>query len=237
MKMAASKAFTIVELLIVIVVIAILAAISIVAYNGIQDRARLSSAKAYQAQLLRSPDVLKATAMYNFDDCSGSTVRDSSEPTNNGTIVGTVSWSSDTPSGSGCSLYLNGSSRVDTAARIDASYYIKAAWVKITNCSPSNNIISGQGSAFYSCTLRAGHNGSWSSANGGNVLNDGKWHYVSLLYSDSTLKMHVDGKLVATSGSISAPSDLTNQIGALSGGNNFTGYIDDVLIIAGRGLD
>jgi len=34
--------FTIVELLIVIVVIAILAAISIVAYNGIQDRARTS---------------------------------------------------------------------------------------------------------------------------------------------------------------------------------------------------
>ncbi len=36
--------FTIVELLIVIVVIAILAAISIVAYNGIQNRANLSSA-------------------------------------------------------------------------------------------------------------------------------------------------------------------------------------------------
>ena len=43
--------FTIVELLIVIVVIAILAAISIVAYNGIQSRARniqqLSTAKTY----------------------------------------------------------------------------------------------------------------------------------------------------------------------------------------------
>jgi len=36
--------FTIVELLIVIVVIAILAAITIVAYNGIQDRARVSTA-------------------------------------------------------------------------------------------------------------------------------------------------------------------------------------------------
>jgi prepilin-type N-terminal cleavage/methylation domain-containing protein len=35
--------FTIVELLIVIVVIAILAAITVVAYNGIQDRARNSS--------------------------------------------------------------------------------------------------------------------------------------------------------------------------------------------------
>lgn len=38
--------FTIVELLIVIVVIAILAAISIVAYNGIQTRAKTSSAQS-----------------------------------------------------------------------------------------------------------------------------------------------------------------------------------------------
>lgn len=40
------KGFTIVELLIVIVVIGILAAISIVAYNGIQERARMSKMKS-----------------------------------------------------------------------------------------------------------------------------------------------------------------------------------------------
>lgn len=40
------KGFTIVELLIVIVVIAILAAISIVAYTGIQDRAKLSKTQS-----------------------------------------------------------------------------------------------------------------------------------------------------------------------------------------------
>lgn len=39
-----SRGFTIVELLIVIVVIGILAAITIVAFNGIQDRSRVSSA-------------------------------------------------------------------------------------------------------------------------------------------------------------------------------------------------
>ncbi len=45
--------FTIVELLIVIVVIAILAAITIVAYNGIQSRAQESSTSAYLSQNMK----------------------------------------------------------------------------------------------------------------------------------------------------------------------------------------
>ena len=44
LKQTKEKGFTIVELLIVVVVIAILAAITIVAYNGIQNRAKNSAA-------------------------------------------------------------------------------------------------------------------------------------------------------------------------------------------------
>lgn len=46
-----SRGFTIVELLIVIVVIAILAAITIVAFNGIQNRANASTAKGNASTL------------------------------------------------------------------------------------------------------------------------------------------------------------------------------------------
>lgn len=56
------KGFTIVELLIVIVVIAILAAITIVAYNGIQARANFSSYKSDIAS------INKAIIMYHADN-------------------------------------------------------------------------------------------------------------------------------------------------------------------------
>ncbi|QJU06929.1 type II secretion system protein [Candidatus Saccharibacteria bacterium oral taxon 955] len=49
-KQTKSSGFTIVELLIVIVVIAILAAITIVAYNGIQNRANDTAAKETASQ-------------------------------------------------------------------------------------------------------------------------------------------------------------------------------------------
>ena len=51
--------FTIVELLIVIVVIAILAAISIVAYNGIQNRANDNAIKSDLASFAKRMEILK----------------------------------------------------------------------------------------------------------------------------------------------------------------------------------
>jgi type II secretion system protein G len=56
------RGFTIVELLIVIVVIGILAAITIVAYNGIQERARASSATSALTQ------AAKKLAVYQVDN-------------------------------------------------------------------------------------------------------------------------------------------------------------------------
>ena len=66
LKQTKEKGFTIVELLIVVVVIAILAAITIVAYNGIQNRAKASAG----AQLANS--VAKKAEAYNSARTTGS---------------------------------------------------------------------------------------------------------------------------------------------------------------------
>lgn len=62
LKQTKQRGFTIVELLIVVVIIAILAAITIVAYNGIQNRARTSSAVA------TASGIQKKVEAYNIDN-------------------------------------------------------------------------------------------------------------------------------------------------------------------------
>lgn len=67
-KQTKSRGFTIVELLIVIVIIAILAAITIVAYTGITTRANASAAKS------NAETVAKVAAAYAADDQAGNGV-------------------------------------------------------------------------------------------------------------------------------------------------------------------
>lgn len=59
-KYTKQSGFTIVELLIVIVIIAILAAITIVAYNGIQNRAKTSNAQSAGNSLDKKTEVYNA---------------------------------------------------------------------------------------------------------------------------------------------------------------------------------
>jgi prepilin-type N-terminal cleavage/methylation domain-containing protein len=59
--MKKDRGFTIVELLIVIVVIAILAAIVIVAYNGVQNRAKTTSAQASAVTLQKKLEAYNAS--------------------------------------------------------------------------------------------------------------------------------------------------------------------------------
>lgn len=240
-KTKSIKGFTIVELLIVIVVIGILAAITIVAYNGISERARMSSAMAFESQL-RKKYMTDSTGMWSFDECSGSTVRNNSETNTNDTITGTVTWITDTATGQGCALRFNGSTtRIETQASLGAQYYVKGAWVRVATATcGSNNIISqgstnGVAAAFYtpSCRTSSGHNGSWNTVQAPGLINDGKWHYVAVEWRDGVLKLFIDGTTVASANS-PIPTNPTGvvAIGAHAGGNWFTGDIDNPFVAA-----
>lgn len=235
--------FTIVELLIVIVVIGILAAITIVAYNGIQDHARMATALEFEHQM-RTKYLQDATGDWNFDECSGQAVKNIGSAATTDTILGTATWITDTPTGKGCALRFDGTTNhIQTVASLGPTYYVKAAWVRITAAScGSPNIISqaatnGAVAAFYApgCKPSAGNNGNWSTVQSPQAINDGKWHYVTALWESGTLTMYVDGKSVSVATGVTAP--LTNStgyvaIGSHGGGNFFNGDIDNPFVAA-----
>lgn len=236
--------FTIVELLIVIVVIGILAAITIVAYNGIQDRARMASALEFEHQI-RSKYLQDATGDWSFDECSGQTVRNNGLTTSTDTISGTATWVTDTPTGKGCALRFDGSTnRIETTASLGSTYYVKGAWVRITTATcGSNNVISqaasnGAVTAFYtpSCKPNSGHNGTWGSVQSSQAINDSKWHYVAVIWENGVLTLYIDGKIAAPTptASVPAPTNATGYvaIGAHGGGNLFNGDIDSPFVAA-----
>ncbi len=66
------KGFTIVELLIVIVVIGILAAITIVSYNGIQNRAKVQTVNTDLSQLAKAITVARINESKALKDITGS---------------------------------------------------------------------------------------------------------------------------------------------------------------------
>ncbi len=243
-----SRGFTIVELLIVVVVIAILATITIISYNGITENARASSAKAFASQVYKR-DINDAQGYWGFDECSGSTAANGGgqAPTLQSAISGTVAWSTDTPFGRGCSLVFNGTSTyIATGLALSNTYYLKSAWIKSISNAGAQNVVSSvsgasTGSAFYlaSGNISGGHNGNWNAVRASTVQNDGKWHHVAIEFtrngtaSNGTLKLYVDGVQVAINQTAALMTDDTElqSIGRFGTGAYFNGLMDDVMVV------
>jgi prepilin-type N-terminal cleavage/methylation domain-containing protein len=233
--------FTIVELLIVIVVIGILAAITIVAYNGIQERARLATALAFESQL-RTKYFIDSTGVWDFDECSGGTVKNTSDTNTSDAITGTATWLTDTPSGKGCAIRFNGTyTRIETQAKLGSQYYVKAAWVRVAPTASCVNIISraqtnGVDAPFWltGCKLTAGYQGSYSAVQAPQLLNDNRWHYVAVIWEGGVLSLYTDGQKVASASGALAPLPAGGvvSIGSHSGGNLFNGDIDNPFVAA-----
>lgn len=241
-KRARARGFTIVELLIVIIVIAILAAIVIVAYTGVQERARMSGALAFEHSF-RMKYGAYATGIWTFNECSGTTVKNTSDTNTTDTISGTVSWiTSGTPTGQGCALHFDGTTHIETTSSLGSNWYAKGAWVRLSTaaCSNVDNIISqaitnGVQAALFmpNCQPNAGHNGSWYMVGGPTALNDNKWHYIAVTWENGNLTLFIDGQRIATAAA-PTPTNATGYvaIGAHGGGSFMIGDIANPFVAA-----
>jgi len=121
------------------------------------------------------------------------------------------------------------------------------AWFKCNSSADYNTIVRRSGSQHVLLRVRgpgigvepnklecyvAGNSGSVTSFTGP-VVNDNAWHHTVLTQEGSSIKMYVDGALVASGASVGTISSLTaaQQIGReASGTEYFYGTLDEVAI-------
>ena len=184
-------------------------------------------------------------ATYSFDEGSGSSVGDSSGNGN----VGTVSGATWTGAGKfGGALVFNGtSSRVnvpDSASLHLSSGMTLEAWVDPASVSSAwrDVIYKGNDNYYLEGTSDSGagvpagggiYAGSSAHAYGMGALPANTWSYLALTYDGATLRLYVNGALVASQAKTGAITSSTNQLqigGDSIYGQYFNGMIDEVRI-------
>lgn len=242
------RAFTLIELLVVIAIIGLISTLSVVSFSSAREKARIAKGLDFSASILRAngDDLLMR---WDFDECSGA-ITDQSETASGGTLNGDATWSTDTPSGKGCSMAFDGAGDYvthDKGFSLAGRSFTVSVWAKRNGYGTTQYIFS-QGSALVSNQLLfiifRNANQFQCSIYGSDLATtetytDAKWHQYVCTFDVATLKrsVYVDGALKASDTAPSAYLGTSaTYIGSQFGSTYYiNGKFDDVRVY-GRAL-
>ncbi len=191
---------------------------------------------------------------WQFEETSGTTAKDSSGSGRDGTLIGGLTFSSNTDTGPiGQALSFDGTDDHvliphDSVFDISGNNLTMAVWIKIGSFSVDWQNVMGKGdnpngyrfvrdsyggsvsgnSVSFSPNISETYN---SSAN----INDGQWHHLAGTYDKANVRLYIDGSQVdsdATSGNLLANSNnvTIGHLERTSDSRHFNGKLDDARI-------
>jgi prepilin-type N-terminal cleavage/methylation domain-containing protein len=230
-----NRAFTLLELLVVITIIGILSSIVIVSMSGSTDSATIAKGKAY-AQQVHALLGANAVGVWNFDEGTGTTAYDISGYNNDGTLAGDTHFVNSDIEGYALSFDGTGD-YVQTPLNRESSVSMTAlAWFKFEgSCTGGYASIIGSDDGNFCIDKDTGQNylgvedDEWYHPANKNIC-DEKWHLVVYTRNINQGKLYVDSELqwTHTYGTLISDSDFF--IGWEYPGLYWNGLIDDVRI-------
>lgn len=239
---SSKKGFSIIELLVAISIIAVLSSVVIVSLSNAKEKARISSARIFSANIYHTSGAY-AGGVWLMEEGSGNVIQDSSGWNNTATNNG-ATWSNDVPFTDfeeKWSLYFNGSNYLRApfnakTMNIKQEGFTYSAWIKPTALTNTYNMFMGQHLPYFNVrttgilhmSMTAG--GSQRSVYGVTKIDLNKWYHVAATYDpQGYMKVYLDGKLDGTAGPFVGPTNGSYDfyIGQWNSGGTyrFTGYI------------
>lgn len=234
------RGFTLIELLVVVAIIGSMASIIVASVNTARQKAKYAAAKQLDSNFYHNlGDSL--IAQYLFDD---GTANDSSGDALNGTLVGSPTFSSNTPFGAGQSLSLDGvSQRVILPIVLSGSICSMtiSAWsydADMPMTGDRGGVVGASGGGWYAdMEYRDGDmRFELNAGNAGYVTGNYKntWIFTVLTFQGGIPRGYINGNLVWTGSPVGCQTLSTWQIGSWD--RYFNGQIDNVRIYD-RALD